>query len=147
MTVNNHTTNTWSALEVIKLKELHLAGFTAEIISQKLQRTKQSVISKLNDLKIHRSLRKLPVPRGPDHNKKLKATVRTSLPSYGISTTPFTLAESELREHFSERNGVKFYKGKAISGMLIWHSIVRDANKKRKADGKNQIDDFEGWIV
>jgi len=135
-----HHINTWSEREVIKLKEMYLAGLTSREMSQKLQRTHLSTKAKLQRMGL----------RCSEERKKGAANRVNAAPERLdpiIHGTPMDLAKMELASDFYTFKGVLFYKNKVVNSIAMWHNIIRDANRKRKAEGKEQIDNWEGWVV
>ena len=128
---------TWSEREILNLREWHMQGLTQKEISIKLQRTLSSTKSKMQQLglKVRDERRLLERKRTID-----------PFPAF-LHYTPMQIAEMELANDFEDIRGAKFYKGKVVNHFHQWHDIIRDANRKRKAENRPQINDYEGWLV
>jgi hypothetical protein len=89
------------------------------------------------------------------HKKPLPGELSERIPLINSSdemfgkSNPFSavLEHMELRKHFEDNNGVRYYKGKKLATFQDWTPAIRDLNRLRRNAGFPQFDYVADWII
>lgn len=123
------------------------AMYSSVQIASMLDMERGDVTSILRGLGLHTKARYDSKVRLCNEPRSRIALVNSPSEDYGKSN-PFIAAENhpDLRQHFENNHGVKYYKGKKLATYAEWTPVMRDYNTIMRKHGGKVFDYVQSWV-